>query len=270
MILEEYETHLQARAFSPRTIRSYRETLRRYSKYLHPTPILEADHLQLRAWIAGMGDTTPKTRASYIDRVSAFYAWAVRETLIDSNPADRVYRPKLSPRKPRPISEEDLEKALANAPDARMYLWLVLAAKAGLRCIEIANLRADWILDGAEPTLRIIGKGDKEREVPLHPDVMEALTAYGIPPKGPLFPTTWSSSPTMPPSTVSKFIAEYLHDLGIHATAHQLRHRFATRLYQSTRDLLLTQRMLGHSSPTTTAIYADIGKDAVRSVLDAV
>ncbi len=97
-------------------------------------------------------------------------------------------RPKLPRHLPRPIGTDDLNRALL-AADPRMRAWLTLAAYAGLRCVEIAGLRAEDVhLDREPPVLHLVKtKGAKERIVPLGPLVSAALRGYGLPLSGPVF-----------------------------------------------------------------------------------
>ncbi len=260
----QYQTF---REFSALTVGAYGKTLARYDDWL-PVPILEATPDHIRGWIESL-DVRPSARADYLGRISAFYSWAQDEELIVKNPARRVPKPKVPRRKPRPISETDLEKGLADATDVRLHLWLLLGAKAGLRCMEIAGLRAEWIIFDDERTkIRVIGKGDKERDVPIGAELVEALIVYGIPARGRLF-DAFDGGP-VPPHKVSHDIAQHFQALGIRATAHMLRHRFGTRLLRNTKNLRLVQEMMGHSDPSTTAGYTEIDDDDADCVIDAV
>ena len=195
------------------------------------------------------------TRRCYLSGVAGFYRWAIRAGLTETNPVDRVVRPKRKRRLPRPIHVDHYRQSLSQA-DTMMRCWLLLGARAGLRCMEIAGLDRDDVLDHLdEPMLWIRhGKGDKERTVPLHPQVLAALLAYGMPQSGPLFPASCGGRRS--PQSVSKRINKHLRRLGLHETAHQYRHLFGSDVYRESRDLRLTQELLGHSSPEVTAGYA--------------
>jgi integrase/recombinase XerC len=98
-----------------------------------------------------------------------------------------------------------------------------------------------------------MGKGGKERIVPLHPDVMEALRCLPMPKSGAIFSRPRGGR--FGPAEMSEAIRDYLHFLGIDASGHQLRHWFATEVYANTHDIRVTQELLGHQSPQTTAGY---------------
>lgn len=99
------------------------------------------------------------------------------------------------------------------------------------------------------------GKGGKERIVPLSRQAESALRRYGLPCSGPVFSNMETGEP-LTPASVSRMIAEQFRSVDSDATAHQCRHLFATMTYQKSLDLRLVQELLGHSDPSTTAIYA--------------
>lgn len=219
-------------------------------------PLLQCTPADLDAWQGSLGYLALESRKSYVSQVRQFYRWAVDAGLLDASPADVLILPQVPRGVPRPISERDLERALAAARPL-IRLWCELAAFAGLRASEIAAVERGDLLDEADPpTLIVRGKGSKTRVVPMPPRLLRSLRRYGLPPRGRLFRATGKA--------VSLACNRHLHRLGMAATLHSLRHRFATQLYQhSGRDIRMVQEMLGHSSPTTTAVYTQV--DASRA-----
>jgi len=140
----------------------------------------------------------------------------------------------------------------------RLRCFLALGAFAGFRSQEIAGLHVEDV-DPVARTLQVRrGKGGKRRTVPLHPEVLSALEGLPMPESGPMFVRAERfGGGAIEPHSVSHQINRYLRRIGVPGSAHALRHTFATRLYRTTRDLVLTQRLLGHSSVATTQIYAD-------------
>jgi integrase/recombinase XerC len=170
------------------------------------------------------------------------------------DPTTPIEPPRVPKKLPRPIDDDNLDVALQMA-DPRMRAWLSLACFEGFRCMEIAQLRREDIHDSHSPPLiRVIdGKGGKEAVLPLHPDVLDALRAYGMPESGPVFLS--SRGRPFAPATVSGYVAEFLHGLGLHDTAHRLRDWFGTKVYAKDHDLRVTQEMMRHSDPSSTAGY---------------
>ena len=124
-----------------------------------------------------------------------------------------------------------------------------------MRAHEIAGLHRR---DFNASTVTVIGKGDRERAVDLHPFVLR--TVEEIESDSWLFPRRDGKAGPIDSHRVSAIASEHLHGLGIPFTLHALRHRFATQLYLATRDLLLVQNLLGHASPTTTQVYTDFDR----------
>jgi integrase/recombinase XerC len=130
---------------------------------------------------------------------------------------------------------------------------LSLAAFAGLRVQEIAGLDREDIVEPRGLIYVRRGKGAKGRIVPLHPEILSALRRLPMPETGRLFDRPRGGR--YPPPVLSSEINGYLKGLGIDATAHQLRHWFATEIYSATLDIRTAQELLGHAHPSTTAGY---------------
>ena len=235
-----------------------RETcLRAFARSLDPQSLLGATRQDIELFLAKRRTRDghkilPRTRYYWIAHFHSFYEWAQNEDLLIVDPTAKIIRPKMRRTLPRPIDNDDLVMAIRGARP-QMRAMLSLAAFAGLRVQEIAGLDRDDIIE-AKGLIRVRhGKGEKERIVPLHPDVMEALRCLPLPRTGALFVRARGGRHL--PYTVGNAIRHYLHDLGINATGHQLRHWFASEVYAGTHDIRVTQELLGHSRPTTTAGY---------------
>jgi integrase/recombinase XerC len=250
--------HLDAetrRNLRPATVAQRRRALRRLRRALD-VEILDVDGNDLAAWFDAL-TMAPEGRATELSHVRAFYRWAHLEGLIDADPTLRLVRPRLQRPLPRPIGDAELAQALDGAPD-RVRPWLYLAAYAGLRASEIAGLRRQDVKNEAVPPVLIVGdgKGGKQRVVPLAPTLIDALREAKMPPRGPLFPRHDGQPGPLPGHLVSHHANRYLHGLGIADTLHSLRHFFGTEMYRESQDLRVTQEVMGHASPLSTAGYA--------------
>lgn len=196
-----------------------------------------------------------RSRATYLSVTHSFFYFARTHGFCAVDPTEFISRPRTRRLVPRPISDADLEVALACAPP-RMRAWLALGAYQGLRCVEIAGLRREDVMENREPAMLLVSaaKGGRERLLPLNGEVASALHCYGMPAFGYVF--RLSSGRPLKAATVSAYIGRYLRGLGIAASAHQARHWFGSTLYQQTLDLRFTQEMLGHADPKSSAIYA--------------
>jgi len=203
-------------------------------------------------------NVAPRTRYHWISHLHSFCSGAVAHGHLSPDPTATLIRPRLPQLLPRPISDADLAMALACACPM-MRAWLCLGALAGLRCAEIANLDASDVLI-AQGLIRVYGKGGKERLVPLHDDIVDALRAADARKHGPLWPE-------VTPARLSKLGNEYLAGLGIDDTMHSLRHWFGTKTYAECKDIRVVQELLGHASPTTTAMYAAWDQSRARATV---
>lgn len=249
------------RNLSEGTIEKRESVARRCSAHAGK-PLLALTREDIEAWLDARRNVTPRTRYAYISHLAAFFTWAIREDLATTDPTVKIPRPKVHVGLPRPIATEDLRIAIDQCPTDELRAMLKLAAYEGMRCLEIAGLQAVDVLDSHDPPLILIhGKGGKERLVPLHPKAFAALRAHGIPNHGHVFGP-------YPAWKVSTMIRDHLHACGIRASAHQLRHWFGTTTYvESGGDLRMVQDLLGHSSPSTTAIYTKWSRTKAMDVV---
>ena len=259
--------HLQgcrARGLRPSTVEQRRRHIERFVRKVGVSP-LDATLEQCEFWWLTL-TCGPVSRAVELSHIRSYCQWAVRFGHITADPTARLDAPRRRRRLPRPIGADRLEQAMTNAQtQPRLYVCLTLAAFSGLRCIEIATLRWEDIDDSH---MVVTGKGGHQRVVPLHPKVSEALAMLPNDDGPFVIPRMdgWKDR-HLHPGRVSGMINEYLHGLGIHDTAHSLRHRFGTDFYRASKDIRLTQEIMGHSSPTTTATYAAADTDAAAAIM---
>ena len=217
----------------------------------------------LEGWLAGLPSAA--SRAAYYGVAQAWCHWLVRAGHRDDDPTLLVPRPRPPRARPRPVTEAQLAAVLALPlrPDTRAKI--VLAAWAGLRVHEIARVRGTD-LDLGEGTIIITGKGGRTDTLPAHPLVLDLAEDH---PRGLWFPSP--DDPTQPvrAKTVSAVVAAAMRRAGVRATAHQLRHRFATALLASGVDSRVVQTLMRHASLATTGRYLGVTADQQRGALDA-
>lgn len=252
------------RNLRPATIYARHRAIVRLARALGHDPA-DATADQLDAWYSAL-DLQPESRATELAHVRGLYRWAILTGHRTDDPTGRLIRPRLRRPLPRPIDELELARAIA-AATGRVRLMLVLAAYAGLRAGEIAALRHHDVYDSPDgPVLLVVdGKSVDQRVVPLHPFVVTELPAA----TGWYFARRDGRPGHIPAHLVSQLANRHLHGLGIESTLHKLRHRFATELYRHSLDLRMTQDLLGHRSPVTTARYAAWSPGNARSAVAA-
>lgn len=210
---------------------------------------------ELAAWLAEH-QWSRETLRSYRAALRTFYGWAHASGFIEQDPARLLRRVPATIGVPRPAAEVVIADGLRRA-DQRAYLMLMLGSRHGLRRGEIARVSTrDLRVDDEGWSLLVHGKGDKERIVPLLADVARLIRDSR---PGWVFPNGQGSHLT--PAHVGVIVRRALDGV---ATAHQLRHRFATRTYQATKDIRAVQELLGHASVATTQRYTKVADNALR------
>lgn len=258
-LINAYRLSLRHRNLAPTTITRRRRiitNLARQHDLVTITPEEIEDWIQGCAGRDGRG-VVARSRNAYLADFKSFYDWVVKKGHRGDNPVLELERSRVPRLLPRPMASTDLERALAEATP-RMRLWLCLVAYAGLRCCEIAALAAEDLVWHTDPPEIIVqhGKGGHQRKVPMASAVEDALREADLPRAGFLFRSKVGRDHVTAQS-VSQVIGRYLRAHGINATAHMGRHHFGTLVYEATDgDIRTTQELLGHVSPTTTAIYA--------------
>jgi integrase len=213
-------------------------------------------------------DAMPSTRRVYINNLSSVYEHLKHLGFVDFNPCLGIRTPGFHRGIPRPLPRAALDQLLAQ-DDCNQRDWTVLGAYAGLRASDVVGLYPDdFVHSDAGHGLALSGKGKIEKVIPAHARVVEALErqarkqsrarcqasceAVCVHTRGPFFRMPSSNLSTMWAGWVAKITGETYR-------FHQLRHRFATDVYQlSGQDLLVTRDMLRHASVVTTQVYAQV------------
>jgi integrase/recombinase XerC len=267
-MIDAWARHRRRLGYATNTIRDGRRELHLLANHTS-SGLFTVTHHQIADWLDQRGVTHADTRCNYLGHISAFYTWAINEDLTDRNPASRVERPKRRRRVPRPFPPDDLDHALAQA-EPEIRAMLLCGYLAGLRCAEMAGLDREDFLDWRPDPVLIVtaAKGGDERTVPIHPALWRALQLAGMPAAGPVFPGRYGYRRSG--QSISHTINRYLRSLAIAATAHQLRHGFATRALDGCDNLRTVQALLGHASPETTAKYAAFSARSARFAVESI
>jgi integrase/recombinase XerC len=256
--IDGYLAYTVASGSGRETIRLRRHYLGVLARHCCPTGPWQATVDQLTAVLATPG-WAPETRKSARSSLRSFYRWGVDTGKTTTDPARALPQVRVPLGAPRPTPRDVVTQALARA-DERGRLMLLLALLAGLRRAEIAAVHSTHMIhESGEWSLRVVGKGQRVRVVPLHPLLAETLLEYRC---GFLFPG--KDHGHLSADRVGRIIADLL---GPGWTAHTLRHRFSTECYSHTHDLFATQQLLGHSRPETTQRYTQVPDDSLRAAV---
>jgi integrase len=239
-------------SYSPRTIATRIRVIRQIAAHNKLEDLMTMSDEHVRKYLSDH-DLKPWSIIKYLDHVRAFAKWHGLD-----DPTAEIRRPRRPKGIPRPLAEESFRRLVAHtrARDHTLYTWTLLGGYCGLRAFEAAKVAVEDI-DPHARELYVLGKGRVEATLPLAPVVLDALTtaAAGLGSTGRLWPKAHSI-------TVSHEVAIAAAQIGIPMEYHQLRHRFGTQLYRTSKDLLLTQKLMRHASPTTTAGYALVADDS--------
>jgi integrase/recombinase XerD len=279
------DLHLRAlrieEGLSERTVASYGRDLEQLATFLHEhgSSLETADGDQIRGFLAS-GDWRPASRARKAAAIRSFYRRRVRLGLAESDPSRSLPGPRLEAGLPRTLSVAEMEQLLAQ-PKAtptglRDRALLEVIYGAGLRASEALALRLQDI-DLEVGFVRVIGKGDKERVVPLGRKAIEAINAYNVRGRPHLGAAGTLKAPELflnsrgrrlSRQALHLFIKRYARQAHLpdDVSTHTLRHSFATHLLEGGADLRAVQEMLGHADLSTTQIYTHVSSAHLQKV----
>jgi integrase/recombinase XerD len=269
---------------SDNTLAAYRNDLRGLSLWLTAIPgvrLIAAQREHLMAYLAYRYSTGSKARsaARLLSSVRRFYRYQIRESRLVDDPSARIEAPKLGRPLPRSLSEVQVDALLA-APDCQQPLglrdraMLELLYACGLRVSELVSLRLEQV-NLRQGVVRVIGKGSKERLVPLGEEAMTWLQRYFTEVRADLlngqpsdfvFPGRGGEALTR--QAFWYRIKAYARKAAIRVSLspHTLRHAFATHLVNHGADLRVVQLLLGHSDLSTTQIYTHVARERLREL----
>ena len=269
---------------SRNTLEAYRRDLQQYSRWLHSTrsrSLTQAERADLLAYLAErfQRNTKPRSAARLLSSLKRFYRFLLREGHSTIDPTLQVESPKLPRALPKVLTEHDVERLLA-APDVSTPLgvrdraMLETLSASVLRVSELVNLTLPQInLDAG--VLRALGKGAKERLVPLGEEALVWIRRYLQQGRAPvldgrvtdaLFITARAGPMTR--QAFWNLIKRYAVRAGIGKplSPHTLRHAFATHLLNHGADLRVVQLLLGHADISTTQIYTHVARERLKQL----
>ena len=270
------------KGLSQNTLDAYRQDLSNFSNWLKPVNLENADRITLLDYLAyrlKQGYSSRSTARS-LSSLRAFYAYLLTKSLISDNPTAKIQSPKLGHSLPKILSEEDVEK-LINAPNTKEPLglrdraMLELLYACGLRISELINLDV-LNLNIRQGVVKVLGKGSKERLVPMGEPALDWISDYLTYGREQLLTDTKKSSilflsnrgTGMTRQTFWYRIKLYANKAGVDQSLspHTLRHAFATHLINHGADLRTVQLLLGHTSLSTTQIYTEVARHRMKEL----
>ena len=260
-IISKFEQFLIASGRTKSTVKQRMNQIRYVEKHIKSFPYCTADDLDT-FMATTLKDAKPAYRRSMRSAIMCFYAFAVKRNLLAVDPAYMMETVKIPRPLPRPVPEEFLKIAFDKATD-EVQAMMLLGAMGGLRLAEITNLHMD---NREGNLLRVLGKGQKERIIPMNATLSAALDRIEIDSD---FGFYFPNPDTGKARSISYVSIHIKKDLPAKYSAHSLRHRAASVAYGATKDIRAVQELLGHASVATTQLYTAITSDDLLAVSNA-
>jgi integrase/recombinase XerD len=284
-LIERYLDSLwMERGLSDNTLDAYRRDLSQYADWLQrgdSGDLLGADRISLQQYLGWRlkAGRSPRSSARFLSCVRGFYGHQVREGQLTTDPTLDIDSPKLGRPLPKSLTEAEVEQLLA-APhldlplEVRDRTMLELLYACGLRVTELISLQLNQISFN-QGIVRVVGKGNKERLVPMGEEALSWLQRYmqgtrmellKNVPSDVLFPSRRGQQMTRQAFWYRIRIYAERVPITSSLSPHTLRHAFATHLLNHGADLRVVQLLLGHSDLTTTQIYTHVARERMKEL----
>lgn len=285
MLAKKYHTYLKLeKGLSDNSVAAYQQDLQRLQDYMdkHGIDIVRASFDDLQAFIFETFKEIPsvRTQARLIAGIHSFYRFLLYHHYIEQDPSELLETPKKELHLPEVLSLEEIDLLIAQidmskSESHRNRAIIEILYGSGLRVSELVNLRLSnmYIQEGY---MRIIGKGNKQRLVPLSPVAIQWFSYWledrnnlDIKPEAIDIAFLNRRGKQLTRAMIFTIIKSLAREAGIHKTIspHTLRHSFATHLLQNGADLRIIQQLLGHESISTTEIYTHVDIHDLREAI---
>ena len=276
--IDEFKIELAyVKNYSPNTVSSYESDLKKFEVFLHGKDLTKASSEDIKKYIHTFSDKKDKTLARNLTTLRMFYDYLMKKSYIKVSPVDNISGPKIGKYLPSVLSIDEVDILLDIKPkDAftfRNRCILEMLYSTGLRISELVSLKLENInLD--ESLVKVMGKGSKERVVPLNDVTTEYMSKYINEIRPTMLKKTQNDSvflnnhgKPLTRQAIFKMIKKRAEECNIKKdiSPHTLRHSFATHLLQNGADIRFIQELLGHSDLATTEIYTHIANETLKN-----
>jgi len=280
--IDKFITYLKVeKNASPHTVTNYVIDLKAFGVFLGEKDIGGIDHIALRKFLAEMRarNYSKRTIARKLASLRSFFRFLYREGLIKTNPITAISTPKLDKKLPVVLDVSRIAKLIQSPPDntlagLRDRAIMETLYSTGMRVSELVGLDQDDI-DFISEVVKVLGKGSKERLIPIGRPAVDAIRRYidglsgsCVKDKDAVFLN--NSGRRLTDRSVRRVIDKYirLSSIAEHISPHSMRHSFATHLLDRGADLRSVQELLGHMNLSTTQIYTHVTMERLKSVYD--
>jgi len=276
--IEKFLRYLEIeRNASEHTILNYRHDLEEFRSFLKDIDVASIDYLFVRKYLAHLKEKnlTVRTVSRKLSSLRSLFKFLIKEGYIKINPTDSIVSPKQEKLLPKFLTEEDMVR-LIEAPDTatvkglRDRAILETLYSTGMRISELVAMREDDV-DFIGSTVKVFGKGKKERMLPIGDRALRAIRSYiekRVGQSRMIFLN--KNKKPLGARGIRKVINAYIMkiSLKVHVSPHTMRHSFATHLLNRGADLRSVQELLGHVNLSTTQIYTHLTTDKLKSVYE--
>ena len=274
--IDNYLAYLKyERKLSTNTYLSYSDNLKQFTSFFPNKDLLSLKKSDIEEFLLKINKSA-KTKSHYLTVINSFYNYLCEESIITHNPCDNIKQPKIEKKLPEFLTIEEVSKLLnirTNTPlEMRNKAMLELLYASGMRISELLDLKMSNI-DYQNEYVRVMGKGNKERIIPLTKITFKYLDEYIKSGRPYILKTKMSdyiflnnNGQRMSRQGFFKILRQICKKQGINKeiSPHTIRHSFATHLLNNGADLRIIQELLGHSDISTTEIYTHVSKEKIK------
>lgn len=282
--IEEFLMYLQAeKRYANLTIKAYLTVMNQFHAFCcaNGKEGMDLHFRTIRSWVVSQMDSgiEPRTVNKKLAALSTYCKFLIREGELESNPVDRVLKPRMSKRNPVFVEQHNMEYLLEefrfgdDFEGVRNRLIIDILYQTGMRRSELLGLKTASI-DRAGKNVKVLGKRNKERLIPLNDELISAIIAYMVlrsgvvkdPDSGALFLTA-SGGPAYE-SLIYRIVRKYLAMVTTldKKSPHVLRHTFATHMLNNGADLNAIKELLGHANLSATQVYTHNTFEKLKSI----
>ena len=282
---QDYLTMLRVeRNVSPQTIDAYKRDINQYLGYLNDSGIknlskIKSTHIRSYIRVLNDGGMAPASISRIISSIRSYHKYLSSENILDKNPVLVINNPKLPKKLPDVLSEKEISLIIDSIDESSQFYQrdkaiIEMLYSCGIRVSEICNLEMSSLFIKDE-LIRVMGKGNKERLLPLGSRSRIYLDNYLLSSRLGFIKKTRSSfvfvsrnGNQLTRAMVNIILNKWVHISGLRKSVspHKLRHSFATHLLEGGADLRFVQALLGHSDISTTQIYTHLDKHHLKEV----
>lgn len=276
---EKFLEDLQLKNKSPQTINSYSKDIRFFQQFLeghingqvYIEDITEEDIEAYIKYLRNVRKLQPRSQNRYISSIRSMYNYAFKKRIIKVNVAQYIENVQYQRKERDYLNLQELEVLFAHIEHPLVKIAVMTMAYAGLRISELIDLKLSDV-DLVNKTMKVTGKGDKQRIVPISDTLHEILKDYlaNLHPRNSEYFFATKKTGRLSAQYVNKIIRESVKKAGItkKVSAHTLRHSFASHLIKSKVDVATLQRLLGHTNVRTTSVYLHTDYDQLKEAVN--